>query len=168
MRLHRGGEHFGRHAEEILIERAHQHDRPFGQPGILGEQALVLDEGQLLVLGHRLRGIANDARPLIAVEDDFGFVQLLAIIGESLHIEGLRRHESMAARLLAALDAVDLERHDLAVEQAEDGMQRAHPAQPPLAPAHGFRPGKVAHDLRHDRRPPLLAVARPGFSIVAR
>ena len=39
MRLHRGREHFRRHLEEALIENAHQHHRPFGEPGILGEQS---------------------------------------------------------------------------------------------------------------------------------
>ena len=51
-------------------------------------------------------------------------------------------------------DAVDLELDHFAVEQAENGMERAHPAEFARAPAHRFRPGEalddVGHDLGHD------------------
>ena len=45
--LHRRGQAFGRHGEERLVERAHQHGRPFGEAGVLGQQALVLDQLEL-------------------------------------------------------------------------------------------------------------------------
>ncbi len=50
VRLHRGGEHLRRHRQKGLVERAHEHHRPFGKPGILGKQRLVLDQGKLLFL----------------------------------------------------------------------------------------------------------------------
>ena len=45
--------------------------------------------------------------------------------------------------------------HDLRLfrfraEGCDDGMQRTHPGQPATAPAHLLRPGKGAHDIRHD------------------
>ena len=49
----------------------------------------------------------------------------------------------MAARFLAAFDAVDLERHHLAVEDAQDRMQRPHPAQRPLPQRIDFGQGKL-------------------------
>jgi hypothetical protein len=52
----------------------------------------------------------------------------------------------MALGRIAALDPVDRERHDLAVECAEDALQRAHPAQGPRPPGHRLRPGEVADD----------------------
>ena len=57
--------------EERLVERAHQHHRPFDQPRDLGQQALVLDqlvalrEGEGLRVGqdHLARGAPDRARP---------------------------------------------------------------------------------------------------------
>ena len=44
--VHARGEldHLGRHVEERRVEAAEQRHRPFGQPGILGDQPLVLDQ----------------------------------------------------------------------------------------------------------------------------
>ena len=103
MRLHRGGEHLARHLEEALIEAPHQHHRPFGEPGILGEQRHVLDQHELLLGSELLRALQDDRLALAGIEDDVGVAQSLRIIVEALHSEGLRRHEAMAARLLAAL-----------------------------------------------------------------
>ena len=55
-----------------------------------------------------------------------------------------RCHEAMAARDVAALDAVDLERHDLAVEQAKDRMQRPHPAKLAARPSAWISAREVA------------------------
>ena len=41
-----------RHIEKIGVERAEQRHRPFGQPGILDHQPLVLDQRQAGVLGR--------------------------------------------------------------------------------------------------------------------
>ena len=118
MRLHRGGEHFAWHLEEALIEAPHQRHRPFGEPGILGEQRHVLDQHELLLGGDFLRALEDDRLALAGIEDDVGIAQSLRIIVEVPHSEGLRRHEAMTARLLVAFDAVDLERHHLAAEDA--------------------------------------------------
>ncbi len=53
VRLHRRGEHLRRNLEKALVEGAHQHDRPFGEPRILGEQGLVLDKREALLGGER-------------------------------------------------------------------------------------------------------------------
>ncbi len=143
-------EHLVRHRQKVLVEDAHQRHRPFGQARILGEQRLVLDEGEAVPLGKRAGLLGDQARALLAVEDHFRLAQLLHIIREALHTKRLWRHEAVAARLLAASDAVDLEIHHLAVEQAEDRVERAHPAKPARAPAHRFRPGEAADDLGHD------------------
>src|SRR5258708_1232079 len=52
----------------------------------------------------------------------------------------------------------------LGPEGGDDRMQRPHPGEPAIAPAHGFRPGKISHHVRHDladhldrRTPRLLA-----------
>ena len=59
MRLHRRGEHLRRNLEKALVEGAHEHDRPFGEPGILGEQGFVLDERQALLGGERAGVLQN-------------------------------------------------------------------------------------------------------------
>ena len=150
MRLHGGGEHFRRHAQEVLVEASHERHRPFGEPRVLGQQSSVLDEPEAMLACARACRVQDRGGAHVAVENDEGFFEFCLVVGEVLHGEVLRRHEAMAARDLAAFDAVDVERHDLAVKQAEDGMERTHPAEFARAPAHGLRPRKGAHDLRHD------------------
>uniref|UniRef100_A0A0N4ZZV5 Transposase n=1 Tax=Parastrongyloides trichosuri TaxID=131310 RepID=A0A0N4ZZV5_PARTI len=53
----------------------------------------------------------------------------------------------MALGHVAAVDAVDLERHHRAVEQGDDALERPHPAQGAGAPAHRLGPGEAADDL---------------------
>ena len=43
MLFHRGLQHLGRQAQEIIANRAHQHHGPFDQPRNLGQQPCVLD-----------------------------------------------------------------------------------------------------------------------------
>ena len=101
------------------------------------------------------------------IEHHLGRLELGDVIVEAAHLERRGRHEAMAARLVAGFDAPDLEVHNfrlfgLRPKCRDDRMQRAHPSEPPAAPAHGLRPGKRAHDLRHhladhiNRRPALL------------
>src|SRR5262249_7226641 len=73
------------------------------------------------------------------------------------------RHEAVATRLFAAPDAVDLEGNDLAVEQADDGLERPNPAQAANAPAHRFWPREAFHQLRHDLGNDLCGGAARSF-----
>ena len=68
--------------------------------------------------------------------------QLRLVVVEAAHLDCTLRKKAVAARGVAAFHAGDLERHDLAVEGRDDGMQRAHPAEAAVAPAHGFGPGQ--------------------------
>ena len=73
MRLHGGRQHLGRHGQEVLIELAHQHHGPFGQPRVLGEQRLVLDERKpLLPMRAYGRCLAIEAARSAAIENDEG------------------------------------------------------------------------------------------------
>ena len=59
-------DHFLGHVEEIGVERAEQRHRPFGQPGILDHQPLVLDQQEAGILGgldRARRGRSPRARP---------------------------------------------------------------------------------------------------------
>ena len=86
------------------------------------------------------------------IEHDLVLLQLLLVVGEARHLERLVAEEAMAARFLAGLDAGDLERHHLAVEQQHDRMQRADPAQLGAVvelgvEAHRLRPGEIEDRL---------------------
>src|SRR5581483_10842886 len=66
--LHGGGEHLARHLQERLVEMPHQYQGPFGETGVLGQQRLVLDQGELVLLGERARLLGNEIRALGRVE----------------------------------------------------------------------------------------------------
>src|SRR6476646_3382247 len=106
-------------------------------------------EVELLLLGELAGAFQDQLGALACVEHDISLAQLLRIIGEILHSKRLRRHEAVAARLIASGNGVDLERHDLAVEQAEDGVKGTYPAERTVAPAHRFRPGEAGDDRGH-------------------
>ena len=148
--LDRGGDHFGRQIEEFRIESAHQHDRPFDKAGGLLEQAFILDQFEALRESEIARLGTDRLGTRVAVDDDFGLVELLRVIGEAPRREGFRRHEAMAARDIARGDAVDREGNHFAIERREDRLQGPHPAQGAGAPAHGFGPGKLAQDIGDD------------------
>ncbi len=104
-------------------------------------------------------------------DDDVVASQRLAVFVEvaGAH-DPARTHEAVALDQVAGDHAVDLQRHDLAVEDAQDAAQRAHPAQRPRPPGHGLWPGEVADDgldhLGGDLRR-LAAGARKGGEIDA-
>ena len=155
-----GADDLGRDVEEGLVEGAHQHDRPFDQPGDLVEKRLVLDELEPARESEVLRLRADDVPAAFGVEHDPGAFERDDVIVEAAHLHGRRRHEAMPSRDVAGADAVDLERHHvrdlgLGPEGADDRLERAHPAQRPglgrlRAPAHGFRPGEIADDGGQD------------------
>ena len=141
-------------------------------PATSAKQALVLH--QLVALGEgEVLGIGEDDLPApLGVEHDLGLFQLGGVVLEPAHLERLRRHEAMAARLVAGGDAVDRERDDVGLlglrpEGGDNGMQRPHPAERARfgrarAPAHRLGPGESSHHLGHDpaddldRRPARL------------
>ena len=155
-----GADDLGRDGEKRLVERTHQHDRPFDQPGHLGQQAGILH--QLVALGEgEVLGVGQDDLPApLRVEHDLGLFELGGVVLEPAHLERLRRHEAVAARLVAGRDAVDREGDDVGVfglrpEGGDDGMQRPHPAERAglgraLAPPHRLRPGERPHHLGHE------------------
>ena len=97
------GEHqaFGRHRQERLLEAAHQHQRPLGEAGVLGEQRLVLDQRQLVLLGQRARLLGDQRRAFRRIEDDLVRLEGLDVVGRARHLERLVAVEAMPARLLA-------------------------------------------------------------------
>jgi hypothetical protein len=76
--------------------------------------------------------------------------QLGAVVDEVADLQQLARaQEAVALGDRVGWDPVDLERDHLAVEQAQDALDRTDPAQGSGAPAHRLGPGEGADDLVH-------------------
>jgi hypothetical protein len=60
---HGGGEHLGGQGHEIAVDPAEQHDRPFDQPGHLGEKGAIALDLEVLVLQQRLGLFLDQAAP---------------------------------------------------------------------------------------------------------
>src|SRR5579864_6963906 len=74
--------------------------------------------------------------------------QRLAVLVEIARPERLTRpHEPMAFGEVGGDDAIDVERNDVAVENAEDPLQRPHPSEAPEPRGHRLRPWEAADDL---------------------
>ena len=162
-----GADHFAGDGQETLVERAHQRDRPFHQAGDFGQQPVVLHHLVALREGKMLGVGADHVGAAFGIEHHLGGFELGDIVVEAAHLEGGRRHEAVAARLVAGGKPVNLEADDvgllgLRTEGREDRMQRPHPTEPSAAPAHRFRPRERAHHLGNhladdlERRPPGL------------
>ena len=149
VRPHRGLQHLGRQVEEARLDPAHQRHRPFGQAGVLGEKAGVVD--QIEPRGERELGrvVGDGLGPRGRIEDDVGALQLFGVVLERGHREFVGRVEAVAARGIAGRQPVDDQRHGLgaalAGQDAEDRVQRPDPAQGPVSPAHRLRPREPAH-----------------------
>ena len=70
----------GRDGEERRIEAVEQRHGPFGQAGVLGDEALVLDEAQAGVAGEVLRAGADQRLAFGLIDDDVAGAQLLGIV----------------------------------------------------------------------------------------
>ena len=149
MRAHRGDQHLVRHRHELLVDAAHQHHRPFHQSGHLGQQAVVGTQRQPLGRRRRLGLGENDLSPFAGVQNHPGGFQLCRVIGGIADGEGAGAEESMALRQVSRRHAGEAHRHHRPVQQAENALQRPHPAFRPAAPALGLGPGKGGQGLFH-------------------
>jgi len=87
-----------------------------------------------------------------AVDHDVAGAQLLDIVAGAADRDRSGMMEAMADRGDAALDARDLDRHELVAQQGDDALQRAYPAQAlgrlrRRAPAHRLGPGEGVDDM---------------------
>ena len=145
---HGGLQDLGGEVEEAGLDAAEERHGPFGEAGVLGEEAGVVDEIEAGGEGELARVVGDAGGAGLRVEDDVGAGELGLVVLEGGDGEGVRGVEAVAAGQVAGGDAVDLEGDDLgaglAGEDAEDRVQRADPAQGAVAPAHGLRPGEGA------------------------
>ena len=170
-----GADDFVRDRQEACIERAHQHDRPFDQPGDFLQQAFVLDQLVALREGEILRVGKDDLGAPRRIEHDLGLLELRDVIVEAPHRERLRRHEAMAARRVAGGDAVDRRTarsralpspaRRCATIECSGRTQVKHRLR--AAPAHRLRPRETRARLRARSRRSRRSPARPFFSMTA-
>ena len=106
MLLHRGLQHLGRQAQEILADAAHQHHRPFHQPRHFGQQALVLDH----LKPRRKSGIGGVGPDMIlalgAIQHHLGTLELGRIILERMNGKATLPKKAMPLGRIARLDTV--------------------------------------------------------------
>ncbi len=146
--------------QEGFVEGSEQHNGPFHEPGDLLQQSLVLDEVETAGEGEVAGVVQDDVLAPVRVEDDVGALQGLDVVVEAADLDRAGREEAVAIGRGAGLDPIDRERHHvrslgLGAEGRDDRLQRAHPAQGAglrrgRTPAHRFRPGEAADDLRQD------------------
>ena len=130
--------HFLRHAQEILVERAHDRHRVFHEVRHLVHEPAVLKHHPVLRLRQLLDLLHDAGLPHLGV--DHHEVRLgLELIGlEVLDQEGAGAHEPVAARDVAALDAVQLELHHGPAGDGQDPVDG--PGEPDVLvhPSHGL------------------------------
>ncbi len=102
MGLHRGREAFARHVQKRLVEGAHQHDGPFGEPGVFGEERFVFNKCEARFPRQRL-GLITDLLDARGGVEHYGIAfKLVDIIGDVLDGEQCVAVEAMTASLVAS------------------------------------------------------------------
>ena len=144
-------DHLGRDLEEGGVEAAEERHRPFGEAGILGEQAFILDQGEAGGGGGGAGALGNEAAALGGIGDDVAGLELFKVIVGAADGDDAGVMEAVADGGGAGAHAGDLNGHDLLAEQGDDALQGSDPAQAfgrggGVAPAHRLGPGKGADD----------------------
>ena len=125
---------FRRDFQIIFLERAHQHMRPLDKTGDLFQQAFVFDQVKAIGKGQIARIMQDHVLAALGIQHDLGLFQARHIIIKAAYGDGIRRMEAMTIGDVGGGDAVDIEGDHLGFimlrpEDADDGLQRAHPAQ---------------------------------------
>ena len=170
MFLHGRLKDFRRKFAESFVNFAHQHHGPFDKACDLGQKPLVFNDVETLSEGL-LGGVVPDGfGPFFGRQDDMRALELQRVVFERPYRKSHRMHEAVTAGHVAGNDAVDVEVHDLRFarvvrQNADDRMQRAHPAQAATAPAHGFRPWEVADRFFQNFGDDDISVAAGRFNL---
>ena len=171
MRFHARHQHFRRQFEEGRVELADDRHRPFGEAGVLGQQAF----GE----AHTLRRAVADALlAFFGVDQHEGRPQLRLVVREAGDRKGLRRHEAVASRAIREIEprfrAADLDAagQRLAAKHGQHAPQRAHIAHRRIAPAHDLgqasRPtasATISASTSRAGRPGTLAHGEPELGL---
>ncbi len=148
---HRGDQDLLRQIHEALLDPAEQRHRPLDQARQLTEQARIVADTQPHLMRQPVRLGRDLAVALGAVDLDEGRLELVSVVLEAGDLDRRRCQEAMTVGDRTGSDRPEGQRHDLAVEQADDAVQRPHPAHRVVRPAHRLRPRKAAQDLWQKR-----------------
>ena len=151
MLFHRGLQHFGRQAEEVVANAAHQHHGIFNQPRDLGQKPCVFDNLKPGGKSH-VGGVMPDRiGPRGRVEHDMRAGKFGLVVFKARDFDLIGRKEPVSARGVPGCDPIDGQRHNLGpgfiADDAEDRMQRADPFQTARAPPHRLGPWEVTDRL---------------------
>src|SRR5262249_30076511 len=92
---------------------------------------------------------ADHRLSLLLIDDHMAGAKLLDIIAGPADGDRAGMMEAMPDRGRAALYAVDLDRDDRLAEHGDDAVQRPHPSERAIAPAHRLGPGEIRDDALH-------------------
>ncbi len=141
---HRRGQYLGRQGHEIGIDIAGQNHRPLHQSGDFIEQPRIVANGEPQGLRSLLETVGDPGAPLRPIDGDIGLFKLAHIFGSVRHRNRIGREEAVAKGLagkrqltVAQIDPAG-QRH--AIEHRQHIVQRAHPAEAGVGPAHRFGP----------------------------
>ena len=134
--------------QEGRVDAAHQGHGPFNQTRNLGQQALVFNHLHAGGKGKVLRALPDGGLTLGAVEDDMSTFEFHDIIIKPRDGKAAGREEAVAFGGVGGGDAIDRQGDNAAAafigQDAQDGVQGAHPFQRAGPPAHGFGPWERA------------------------
>ncbi len=126
---HGGSDDLRRQVQERWVHVSQDWGRPLGQARHLFQQAIVFDQFQAALATELAAGLEDPVLPVLGVEHHEMTGQGFAVLIEVARPERpARAHEAVALGDLVGGEALDLERDDLAVEDAEDALDRPNPA----------------------------------------
>ena len=158
---HRDLHDLGRQVHVLVGDPAGQRHRPFDEAGDLVQQAGIVDDGDGFLAPRcaampsamtRLRSAASTStRWSRSFAAQSAAPETAKAPGAWNRWPSVRLPDDEAVPVIGAV--AQIERHDLAIQQADDPAQRAHPGEVAgAAPAHRFGPGQAAQHARHRGR----------------
>ena len=91
----RCADHFVGDRQEVRIERAHQHHRPFDQARHFIEQCGVFDQLEALRESELARVGKDDLLAALGIEHDLGLLQFCDVVVEAAHLDLAGGEEAM-------------------------------------------------------------------------
>lgn len=141
VRLHREDQTFLRHLQELLVEAALIHDRPFDERVHFVEQRLRHHDA--VFTGERLQLRADGFAAVIEIRDDMRLrAQRFRVVVGARNGDETLRQKAMADGRIARIDAERAHRHDVAAVHGDKALHRTHE----------LHVGAVRTLIRHDLR----------------
>ncbi len=148
MLFHRGLQHLRWQLKEVFRNVPHQGHGPFHQTGDFCQQTFVVHHFQPLGKGEVLGVRPDHFGAFGGGKDHMISLQFRGVVFKSGDRKAAGAHKAVAFGAVPCRDAINIQCHHFGAgligQNAENGMQWAHPAQGSGAPAHGFLPWEIA------------------------